>query len=72
MKWSDVQVGDVIEHEGDTLLVVSASEETIIVLPLAVESDFNEAHPGVIETWPRSNGAETVVKYTTLLFRREE
>ncbi len=72
MKWSDVQTGDVIEHEKDLLLVLHVSEKEIVVLALDVQSNYNEASAGVVETWPYGNGANSVVKGAVLLFRRGE
>lgn len=67
-----MQEGDVLEHEGDLLLVLRTSKAEIVVLALDVESHYNESFPGSIEHWPFDNGADRVVNSAKLLFRREE
>ncbi len=75
MTWFEIQVGDVLEHDGDLLLVLKASRHLIRVVALDVRSQLDEASPGAIEDWARTedgwDSGENMVKSATLVWRDE-
>lgn len=57
MKWERVRVGDLIDADGDLLLVVEATPERLRLLTLDDASGLlTGAVVGVVETWEAADG----------------
>ena len=70
MIWHEIQVGDVLEHDEDLLLVLVASDLLIQLVNIDVRS-WHDVVTGEIEVWERLYSVNTVVGQARLVWRDE-